>query len=186
MAKHKRKGRPRKEHLPRTESGQLSRGRGRVAAEAVDRVATEARTRLFGISNSAARDQKAGTALGRLSLSGEISRRQYMAGERILSLRSNYLTALSAPKGPEQIWDSAAFTSTDEEQHAAWCRAVIAAYDAAIRAMVAAGWQHRNSNLIGAVDSIIYRDQPLQHLVGDLRLALNALARHFGLDKVAA
>jgi hypothetical protein len=174
-----RRGRKRKAGVPRTKSGRISRA---SEAQAEHRPGIEARMRLFGLSEKDARDQKAATVIGRLCLTREISQGQYDAAMAYLDLYDAYKRAIKAPDGLRN-GTGAGGDVADTDAYAQWCRTTIARHDAAIRAVQRenAVLRHRGCNLVAALDYMIRRDQFFAHMLGDCRLALNALAQHFGL-----
>jgi hypothetical protein len=40
---------------------------------------------------------------------------------------------------------------------------------------------NRGTNLVAALDYCVLRDEGYEHLLGDLRVALNVLRRHYGM-----
>lgn len=177
MAKGKR-GRPRKAGI-RATSGRLSRAAD-AHQENLDPILT--RMRLFGLTEKDARDQKAATFVGRLQLMKVISQAQYDAAVAWLALRDSYKRAIGAP---DALKSSGGATGGTEEtvEHTAWCHRAIRQYDAAMAAVTAEQCLHQNrgGNLYGGLDYVVGRDEQHWHMVGDARLALNALAHHFGL-----
>lgn len=177
-----RPGRKRKAGL-RTPSGRLSRATG-AQSEHHEAIAT--RIRLFGLTEADARDQKAGTFVGRLQLMRLISQAQYDAAQDFLAIYEHYQRALKSPdalRSPSNKGEA-----PESEGYADWCRRAIAHYDAAMKAVAETQNLHvnRGSNLYAALDYVVCRDMQLWHLVGDARLALNALAHHFAGKRVRA
>lgn len=174
-----RAGRKRKANVVRTASGRISRATD-VQQENVDPILT--RMRLFGLSEKDARDQKAGTFVGRLQLTGVISRQQYDAAIAYLEITEAYKRALGAPDGLKSS-DAKSGDRGETESYARWCAGAIEARDNARKAISAEQCIHENrgSALFAAVDYVVCRDQQMWHMVGDARIALNALAHHFGL-----
>lgn len=191
-----RRGRKRKAGV-REPNGRLSRKRENVTARlraANDReereilsVGLDARARVHGVDPKHARDQMAGSAVGRLCLAGSLSRQQYDAAMTWLEERADYLRAVSPAQGsePRALDPNAAHGASHYEDAAAAQRAV-ARYRAACRAVQDKQNEVRlNAHLNGALDTIIVRDVLIHNLVGDLRIALNALAKHYGLTRRA-
>lgn len=177
----------------REKSGKLSRKpedvavRRKVAWDAAERDALstvlDTRMRLFGLSETDARDQKAGSFIGRLYLSAQISRAQYEAltmwGE------SAYANAAITP-GPKGD------TALDPNRVAGISWAENEERDNKIRERhkkyVKAVQEKQNelglsANLFGALYECVQRDRDHYHLLGDLRAAANALAKHFQLQE---
>jgi hypothetical protein len=173
------KGRPRKIGVTRTKSGRASR----AGAEPANLEPILLRMKMFGLSEADARDQKAGTFIGRMNLMDKklISNAQYDAAVAYLEVYDNYKRAISAPDALRNSVSSGGGGST--EDHARWCANAKAKHHAAVEAVRAeqAIFQNRGCNLFAAIDYLVCRDEQHWHMVGDCRIALNALAHHFGL-----
>jgi hypothetical protein len=177
-------GRKRAVGVKRTASGRRSRAKD-AYQEHVE--AIEARRRLFGLSEQDARDQKAACFLGRLYLTDALGKRgkepapdnMWDAAQELLRMRDAFKRAIKAPDALRNSTGSGG-DMEETESYAIWCKSVIARYEAAIRAITAenALHQHRGSNLHAAIDYIVFRDQEMHHLVGDVRIALNAVHHH--------
>lgn len=175
------KGRKRNVNVKRTPSGRAARA-GAVPA---NMEAILLRMKMFGLSEKDARDQKAATFIGRMNLMDKkalISDAQYDAAQAYLELRNKYMRAISAPDASKQ--SGGATAGMTSEEHSSWCQSQKAKYDAAIEAVRAEQGLHENrgANMYAALDYIVVRDEQHWHMVGDVRLALNALAHHFGLQ----
>lgn len=169
-------GRKRKTGVKRTASGRPSRARD-AYQENLDPILT--RMRLFGLSEKDARDQKASTFIGRLQLTKAISQTQYDAAQTWLQVREQYQRAI---KSPDALRSSQGGGDAGEsETYANWCRQAIKRYDDAVDAVTAeqAILANRGRALYAGLDYLVNRDEMHWHLVGDCRLALNALAHHF-------
>lgn len=182
-----RRGRKRKLDVQRTPSGRRSEALS-AQREHIEPIAV--RSRMFKLSEEEARDQKAATVVGRLHLlwrrsgdrAGGLTERQYDAAVEYKSQADAYRRALSAPDSLRNASRTGTGTRTDEE-HAKWCRAVIAKFEASQRAVADEQrlMVNRGANLFAALDYTVLRDQQFNHLLGDARVALNALAHHYGL-----
>lgn len=186
------KGRKRKPG-PRSKNGRLSnRAVDRQAMRSIDeqqamQVAKEARQRLFGLSVEQSATERAGTVCGRLALQGSITTRQLEAAKAFARTYADYQWAMNSPRPPKAVEIGAATgrgggLDISPEQH----RKAIAAWDSVRRSLVEANSEYRGANLIAACDYLVLRDEMHGHMIGDLRLALNALVRHYGLMAVAA
>lgn len=172
-----RKGRPRLDG-PREPNGRLSRSG--IDHGPADVVALEARRRIFGLSGDTAKDQKAGTFIGRLNLLGResgLSNSQYDAAVEYLELRAAYLRAISAP-GRVTDGDVGSGSSRPDE-YEQWVRDTVEAYEKCRKAIQEAQNDNRGANMWAALDLCVIQDQDLPHMIGDLRLLCNALARFF-------
>ena len=193
-------GRKLKRGVLRTKSGRISRAKSAQDAErkaSFDRaerdtmgVVLEARERLYGLTGASARDQLAGSFIGRLCLSGGkgegISRTQYDALVRWEEIARAYVAIMQGPMGdtaadPNRV---GGISNADDERYA---RRVTAQYRAACKAV-----QDRQNelglavNLFGALDACVRRGAELHYLVGALREAANVLARHYGMEAQVA
>lgn len=158
---------------------------GRVSRSGVDHgpadiVALDARRRHLGLTQEQAKDQKAGTFIGYLNMIGPrdgLSDDQYEAATNYLSLRQAYLRAISAPG---RIVDSEGYGIDNvTEAYEDWVRDTKDAYEACRRAIQDAQTENRGANLWAALDLIVIQDQHMHHMIGDLRILCNALARFF-------
>lgn len=186
---------PRRKAVNREANGQASRraadveARAKLAREGLDKeqqdmiaVATEARQRVFGLPVPISRDQMAGSAVGRYCLQGIITRVQYDAAVAYLDDCEAYSRAIGTPGIPRAI-DLNATGGQNNHENVSKTRAAIARHDAMVKAVREKQIEIGNmGNLFGALDTVIRRDVQLEHLVGDLRTALNALAKHYGVD----
>lgn len=204
-------GQTKKRRGKREANGRLSRKPSEVAARSNDAhdtqeretmsVALEARQRIHITDEwmrafigdkrmpreSLARDQKAGTAIGRYCLQGQITQTQYDAAIMFQESGVRYRRAIDAPPGPGAVdlnrTHGIAVTTENPGQLRKWRQQ----HEAALRAI---GEKQREvgmrGNLLGALDTILNRDVMLEHLLGDMRLALNALAKHYRLEGARA
>lgn len=182
---------PKRKSGKRTASGRLSQKPADVVArltEAHDREEREmlstgldARIRVFGIDPNHSRDQMAGSVVGRLTLSGELSRQQYDAAQSWLTDLRNYRQVIAAPKGMGAVDLNAVRGDSTDIERVAWYRRCCDRMEAARKAIQTEQDILRlKANLWAALDLMLDSDLMLPHLVGDLRHALNALAHHYG------
>src|SRR5690606_32020862 len=163
----------------RTPKGRISRAKAAMT-EHVEPVAT--RMRLYGLVEEDARDQKAESVVGRLLLRGRrmgdraggITDPQYDAAVEYRRQVEAYRRAIAAPD-PLRNASRGLVAARSEEEHARWCRAVIAKYEGSRGAVMAAQCEldNRGRALFAALDYLVLRDEYHQHLIGDLRVALN-------------
>lgn len=178
-------GRPIREGVARTDSGQISRAKN--PAEAPDKVAKEARMRIFGVDESVASTAEASSFMGRLSLlgpkGGGISRDQYDALVRFSMERESYMKAIMAPDSLVNVGEGGP-SSFDEQADAESRNRAKRRYLSARDAIQAAQNENRTVNLWAAVEHIVIKNMNFSHMIGDLRLVGNALHRHYqGLDR---
>ena len=193
---------PKRKAVTRQPNGQPSRSkaaldtRAKLAREGLDReqqdmiaVGIEARQRVFGLPVTVSRDQMAGCAVGRYCLLGGkdgITRLQYDAAMLYLADCEAYSRAIATPGIPRAV-DLNATGGQNHHENVGKVLATIRSHEAMVKAVQSAQNELRNTaNLFGALDAVIRRDVMLDHLLGDLRTALNALVRHYGIDGRAA
>lgn len=190
---------PRRKAVKREANGQPSRRiadaaeRAALAREGLDKeqqetiaVGIEARQRVFGLPPTISRDQMAGSAVGRYCIQKHITRVQYDAAMLYLADCEAYSHAIGTPGLPRAV-DLNATGGQNNHENVGKALAAIRAHDAMVKAVQAQQNELRNTaNLFGALDAVIRRDVMLDHLLGDLRTALNALVRHYGVAGRAA
>jgi len=182
----KRRGRPRKEYVARTDSGRISR-----VKEQPSQLALEARARMHKLTIEQARDQQAGTFLGRLHMEylrwkkrkddtpqpeQSISTAQYYALLQYQTLHNDWRKAQGVPGA---YFEPRLGGTGDEEAHARWSRSVTNACERARQAIMDAQAHDRTNNLWAALDLCVIQEQYLPYMVGTLRTLGNVLARHF-------
>lgn len=184
---------PKKLAGKRERNGQLSRKQVDRTARVLDgldadqrdtlAVGIEARVRVHGVEPRHSRDQMAGSFIGRLCITGDVSRVQYDAAMTWQEDAHNYSIALRSPRQPGAVdLNRTQGTSTDHENVAFVARAK-ARYEAAARAVQEKQNELRGQGaLFAALHHVVIRDLELMHMVPDCRVALNALAKHYGLE----
>ena len=173
----RRRGRPRLKGVLREPNGRPSRAK--KPREAIDRLAIEMRAKHTGLSETDAKDPRASTYIGRLFIAGVdkggISEDQYNAALKFIEVDNNYKKALLSPAA---YYDD--FNSTpNPELYEAFCKRAKKQYLAAREAIQEAQFDNRIDNLYAALQYIVLEDREMPHLVGALRLVLNALNKHF-------
>lgn len=177
------KGRPRKAGVRRTKSGAISRAKG-AYQDNFDGIAL--RMRVFGLTEKEARDQKSSTYVGRLCLAGlrdstdGISQAQYDAAQSYLEARRNFQKALKSPNALASSNGRA--LSAEGAGYEQWCQRSVAKFEAIKLAVQTqqAFHENRGANMWAALNYLVERDEQLPHMIGDLRLALNAIGHHLG------
>lgn len=163
------------EGVAREPNGRISR------SPPADAVALDARRRHLGLPPEKTKDQKAGTFVGCLNLLGPrdgLSDEQHEAAVNYLRFREAYLRAIMAPN--RTIDGEAGIPIPDvTEAYEDWVRDTKEAYTACRNAIQEAQNENRGANLWAALDLCIIQDQHMHHMIGDLRLLTNALARFF-------
>jgi len=172
----RRRGRPPIEGRLREPSGRISR-----AKNPAQKVALEARARHQGLSLQDAAQPQAENYLGVLSLLGAqegISREQYEAAQRFLTIRNDYRKSLLSPGA---YYEQAQIRRGEEvgEDYAAWVARVRKRYGQALKAVQEAQFDNGHENLYAALHYVVMEGRRLPHLLGATRMVLNALYRHF-------
>lgn len=169
--------------LSRDESERKEREIAAIDAEAWEamHVAIQARVRVYGVPLDRAKGQNAGSFVGRLKDERHLSDAQFDAAQTYMSERLSYLRAISAPPEMDavdlnRVKGRASGLNIERDQRA------VARYEATLKAIQAAQNVLGNTaTLFAALDLCVVRDMQMYRLLGDLRLALNALAKHYGL-----
>lgn len=187
MGKRGRKKKPGK----REPNGQLSRQLTAVATrlrDALDKderdtisIGVEARERIWGVPANDARDQMAGSFIGRLCMSKELSPEQYEAAQTWAEEADANLWAIGAPPRMGAIDLNRVHGNGNAPENVARAHAVRTRY--IISAQVVQARQNElrgTAALFAALQYLVMEDKPLHHLVPDLRCVLNALAKHYG------
>lgn len=175
----RRRGRPRIEGAAREPNGRVSRSG--IDHGPADVVALDARRRHLGLTKDQARDQKAGSFIGYLSLLGRrdgLSSDQYEAACQFQSLYRAYQRAIQSP-GRLLDGDGGMASAEITEAYEEWAANTIKAYGKCRDAIQEAQNEQRHTNLWAALDYCLIREEAHPHMVGDLRILCNALARHF-------
>lgn len=173
----RRPGRPRLEGIVREPNGRPSRAK--KPREAIDRLAIEMRAKHTGLSEMDAKDPRASTYIGRLFIAGinkgGISEDQYNAALKFIEVDNNYKKALLSPAAYYDELNGSANPDGNE----AFCKRAKKQYLAARGAIQEAQFDNRIDNLYAALQYIVLEDREMPHLVGAVRLVLNALNKHF-------
>lgn len=186
-------------NVPREANGRPSR-RKADRQEMFDRdqrenmsVAIEARKRHYGLNDKQAKDQRAGDVIGRMRMSGDtafgLTERQYQALVKYRTEMQAFRIAIHAPKDARAIDLNIThgISVTDGEAWDRWAEKAKARGIELIQVIqseqIAIGGQ---GVLLAALDVFVMRDTFQKHMVGNLRIAANALVRYYGFERVAA
>ncbi len=145
------------------------------------RTGVEARHRIYGVEPKDLLDPDAGSFVGRLRLTGEISRVQCDAADEYRRVYEAMQHAVAGPK-PSGAVDLNATKGLPSPENVEKSFQAVLAWRRATKALQARQDElHGGGSLIAALDYCVLRDEPHHHMVGWLREGLNALARHFQL-----
>ncbi len=168
----KKRGRKRKAGQ-REPSGKLARTTSSRRSAEQRRPAMEARKRQYGLSDEDALSQEAGSLVGRLCLSGELSRPQFEAAEVFERTSLAYRTAIDVPDRLK-----AGHGGMDDGEYEQWCAAAISRYREMVGILRNVDIEHRGTmNSLGVLQALVLRDTITERQFGDARVALNALSR---------
>lgn len=138
-------------------------------------IAMLARQRVFGVSAEQSRSDLSATVVGRLRLTDEINRDQFEAAVRYLDARYAMLTAIDAPgrlrsSGP---------ISDDDDAYEDRCHRARRRWVEISTELDGLQYLMHSRAPRQALRTIVEDDRPAPHLIGDLRLALNAIHHVF-------
>lgn len=176
--------------LSRKKADVMDRVNGAIEREEREtlRPGIEARIRVHGIAPEVSRDQRAGSFVGRLCMSKELSMRQYEAAMRFLEDHRNNAMAIRAPRDPSGVDLNRVHGNSLAEENVEFVRRATKRWREACTAV-----QERQNEMRGhgaiyaALYACVIRDTEAHHMVGWLREGLNALAKHYGfVDKAKA
>jgi hypothetical protein len=177
----------------REPNGQLSRRIKDVATRLADHMrdldaeerqtmapGIDARMQKWGLSVGEAKNQEAGSVVGRLRMGGVLSADQYNAAMSWLTDVENYRWAVGGPKRESALDLNRVIGLPTDGDNFDRAKKYEDRYREASKAVSVAQLELRGKgNLFGALDAILVRDLDLHYLVPDLRCALNALDRHY-------
>lgn len=157
---------------------QLEADHDKLEREAM-RTGIEARNRHYGFDAKTAKDQMAGSFVGRLAMSGEITPQQHEAALRYCEVYRNMQIAVGGPK-PSGAVNLNATKGLPGPENAERSVKALADWRAAEKAIHERQNELRGQGAVyAALDYCVIRDGEHMHMLGWLREGLNALARHF-------
>lgn len=175
----------------REPNGRLTRRQEKAAERAIDRsdlaerqtlsVGIAARNRVHGVGLRNAQDQRAGSFIGRLCMLHMVTKEQYDAALIWLSDAEDYRKAIGPVAGRQPgAVDLNALKGRSGYENVPKVIMAMERYREACNAVQAVQNEMRGSvALFAALNHIVERDLELHHMVGDCRIALNALAKHY-------
>lgn len=187
----KKVGRPRIEHVNRTPSGQISREKEPASA-----LALEVRARMTKLTIDKAKNQLAGTWLGRLHMAyqdwvkaternpdakrpeASISTAQYYALLNIQAMHNDWLKATGNPGAFYEARGSVS-TPTLDEDRARWERSAKARWQT-LRDRIQEAQNTNPGNLWAALDICVLQEQVMPHMLGEIRVLGNIVNRMLG------
>jgi len=151
--------------------------------EPADKAALEARARVYGLTPEQAKDQRAGTAIGRLAITGRLTDEQYEGLRRLQDLHADYQSAIAAPGQPKRPKEAAG--TLDDDGHAEWCASVRRRYRDAMNDLTDAEAVGRKA-LRYAFTMWVLNDTPDERCFAELQMAANVLSTHFMRERKRA
>jgi hypothetical protein len=173
--RYAKRGRPCKRDVARNDNGRIYEPKEHQ--EAPDVLARRKRVELFGGSLDDAGAQNRGTVIGRLMLSKEISEHQHSALQRFGELAARYRTVMCVPDSLKKTSGGSAMSVPNDDREIE----IRGKWRDVTRAVNDANTYH-TGNLMGALQFVVIRDEFHEHLVGDVRIAANALVRYYGIS----
>lgn len=146
---------------------------------------------MFKLSIEQAKDQKAGSFLGRLHMAYlawakedrnrpqpelSLTTTQYGALAQYQEMHNDWRKAVRAPGA---YYEPHLGSSGDEDAHARWANQAKEKYTLTREAIQEAQNFDRANNLWAALDLCVLQELELPHMMGSLRTLANALARHY-------
>jgi hypothetical protein len=183
-AQRRMKGRKCKPDVGRTDTGLISRARN--PEEAPDLLMRRKRLEMYGVKLSDTKQnefltkagaQEFGTVIGRLNKSGEVSDEQFRALQRFGEQATRYRSVMGVPDSLKKTAGGGVMRIPDDESEIEVRRK----WADTTRAIQDANTYH-NGNLMAALQFTVIRDEFHEQLIGDCRLAANALVRHYGIS----
>lgn len=147
-------------------------------------IGTAARIRVWGVKPSDSRSQMAGCFVGRVCLRGELTVEQYDAliGYQRDSL--DFRQAIGAPRDASAVDLNATHGSNGDYEPLEFIAKAKERMVELRKAIGAAQAQvGMTANLWAALDLCVMRDVDLPHMIGDLRVAANALCKFYKLER---
>lgn len=147
-------------------------------------VAIDARVRHTGLAPSLATRNEAGSpnagsVHGVMCLRGDLSREQWDAAEWYIGTRAAWLRSIQARDASAGQFPAG---EPNEGAYERWCRSIAATWETVQDCLRDCAVEAR-SPVQAALDVMLLRNHHVAHMVGDLRLALNAIHRRFLLSR---
>lgn len=143
------------------------------------RIGVEARHNVHGIGIEESVDQMAGSFVGRMCLSGRLTDRQHEAARSYLVSWHDMSVASNGPRGPGAV-NLNATKGAPGAENVDFSIVAMAHWKDTCAALQRAQDNVGNvASLKAALDYCVIRDQDHPHMLGWLRLALDALADHY-------
>ena len=175
-----KRGRPKMDVVCREPNGRASR-----AQKPADLIGIEARARQMGLTLIQAKDQKAATFIGVLSLRGPVdglSEAQYLGAQDFLAARNRYLLAVKAPNAISDTGTGGSSSDLITAKYVEWCQTAIKTHKEARDAIQDAQNADRTVNLWAALDLCLIQNIRMEHMLPDIRCLCNVFVRFFKTD----
>lgn len=163
----KRRGRKRKA-TDRYPNGQPKK----QTEQKIMETAVNARMRVFGLTERDAKQQFAGTFVGRVHMEGDLSRDQLEAAHTYAQTVMAYRTAIQSP---ERLRNGRS-GDMDDQEYTNRCKAAESRFNAMVKALREVD-RTEGTNCLGVLEPAVLRDADMHHMLGHLRIALNAIHR---------
>lgn len=173
--RYSKRGRPCRQDVPRNDNGRIYLAK--KPEEAPDLLMRRKRVAMFGGTIEGAGDQNRGTVIGRLLRAEEISLQQHDALQRFGELAVRYLSVMGVPDSLKRSGGGGAITVPDDEREIE----IRGRWREVTKAITGANTYH-TGNLMAALQFIVVKDEFHEHMLGDARIAANALVRYYGMS----
>ncbi|MDN5249037.1 MAG: hypothetical protein QWI73_02955 [Alphaproteobacteria bacterium] len=174
--KLKPRGRPRIKGALREPNGRVSR-----AKHNSDELAIKIRAQKFNLSFDQAKNPRSQSWVGRLSFLGAgrgLSEPQYKAAEHYLKLYNNYRKAILSPAAHYDNETDQTYIK-DDASYTQWAIKTTRKFELTNKVIEDAQAKYSSENLFAAIQYGVLENLELPHLLGALRISLNALHHHF-------
>lgn len=145
-------------------------------------VAREARERVHSVRPSESGTDLAGSFIGRLLLTGEITKPQFVAAQNLIDEYARFQRAVDSPPPPRAVNIGGFSSGTPADMPADVCKEAIARWKETVIAIGVANAEHRGAAIYAALYYCVLMDETLMHMIGDMRLGLNALRHRYGVQ----
>jgi hypothetical protein len=181
----KRPGRKRKLGVKRQPNGQPSRVSDETERKAME-VVMQARQRIYGLTEEAAKRPESGSWIGRAYLSGDVtksvSRNQMDAFTAFEQFMAAYRAVIKSPGRLRSGRSGASSLAGSDDEYEAHCKRVVARYDDLKAKLQSVDRMHRQKSL-DMLDDVMRGHEMTKH-IGAIRLALNVVHRWAGLPDI--
>lgn len=189
---------PKRQSGKRAPSGRLLQGKTAVSdrrqagfdkeQQKTMKTALTARQNIHGLSETESIDPRAGSLIGRMRQTNEISESQYQAAIRWIKDLEAYHKALESPRDAMAVNLEAigGRPVTSDQEHEQWALKAKQRHEDALDAICAHKIKHHSRyNPPLVIDMFLVKEKRLISGERSLKLILNCLSDHYGFDRVS-